>query len=462
MGVCVERSARFCPLKSGGWQRRRPSREKVLLILEQLRFIQRNVIGEVGAKRDGSRMSRPLLRPAGAGQFLLLWLLLPPVLAPRVDARRSWPSLPCPATCEPTRCRPLPTCPAGATPVPDRCRCCRAAEVPTPPRVEHFFTGTRSAGWLRSRYNFIAAVVEKVAPSVVHVQLFHRSSLSSEDIPASSGSGFIVSEDGLIVTNAHVLTNQRWIQVELQSGVQYDATVKDIDHKLDLALIKIEPNTDLPVLLLGRSSDLRAGEFVLALGSPFSLQNTVTAGIVSTTQRGGKELGLKDSDMDYIQTDAIINHGNSGGPLVNLDGEVIGINTLKVTAGISFAIPSDRIRQFLAEFHERQLKGKALSRKKYLGLRMLPLTTNLLQEMKRQDPNFPDVSSGVFVYEVIQGTAAESSGLRDHDVIVGINGQPVTTTSDVIEAVKDNDSVSIMVRRGSQTVILTVTPEIIN
>ncbi|XP_040499166.1 serine protease HTRA4 [Ursus maritimus] len=321
--------------------------------------------------------------------------------------------------------------------------------------------GTRSVGRLRSKYNFIAEVVEKVAPSVVHLQLFRRSPLSGKDIPASSGSGFIVSEDGLIVTNAHVLTNQQRIQVELQNGVQYEATVKDIDHKLDLALIKIEPNTDLPVLLLGRSSDLRAGEFVVASGSPFSLQNTVTAGIVSSTQRGGRELGLKDSDMDYIQTDAIINHGNSGGPLVNLDGDVIGINTLKVTAGISFAIPSDRIRQFLAEFHERRLKGKSLSQK-YLGLRMLPLTMNLLQEMKRQDPDFPDVSAGVFVYEVIQGTAAESSGLRDHDVIVSINGQPVTTTTDVIEAVKDNDSLSIMVLRGSQILILTVTPEIIN
>ncbi|XP_077008641.1 serine protease HTRA4 [Tamandua tetradactyla] len=322
--------------------------------------------------------------------------------------------------------------------------------------------GTRSAGRLRSEYNFIAAVVEKVAPSVVHLQLFRRSPVNGKDVPGSSGSGFIVSEDGLIVTNAHVVANQQRIQVELQTGDQYEAQVKDIDHKLDLALIKIEPNTDLPVLLLGRSSDLQAGEFVVALGSPFSLQNTVTAGIVSTTQRGGRELGLKDSDMDYIQTDAIINHGNSGGPLVNLDGDVIGINTLKVTAGISFAIPSDRIRQFLAEFHERQLKGKALSLKKYLGLRMLPLSMNLLQDMKRQDPDFPDVSSGVFVYEVIQGTAAESSGLRDHDVIVSINGRPVTTTTDVAEAVKDNDSLSITVRRGSQTLILTVTPEIVN
>ncbi|XP_037381993.1 serine protease HTRA4 [Talpa occidentalis] len=321
--------------------------------------------------------------------------------------------------------------------------------------------GTASAGRLRSKYNFIAEVVEKVAPSVVHLQLFRRSLLSGEDIPASSGSGFIVSEDGLIVTNAHVITNRQRIQVELQNGDQYEATVKDIDHKLDLALIKIEPKSDLPVLLLGRSSDLRAGEFVVALGSPFSLQNTVTAGIVSTTQRGGRELGLKDSDMDYIQTDAIINHGNSGGPLVNLDGEVIGINTLKVTAGISFAIPSDRIQQFLAEYHERQLKGKAFSQKKYLGLRMLPLTMNLLREIKRQDPDFPNVHSGVFIYEVIQGTAAESSGLRDHDVIVSINGQPVATTTDVIEAVKDNDFLSIKVRRGSQTLIMTVTPEII-
>ncbi|XP_008144371.2 serine protease HTRA4 [Eptesicus fuscus] len=483
-------------------------------------------------------MVRPLLQPAGLGQFLLLWLLLlPPVPDPRVEAQRTWPSPFCPAVCEPMRCPPLPTCSSGATPVQDRCRCCRvcpAAEGevcggalgrPCAPglqcsasfrprrlggtrlgtcgcpatgaavcgsdgrtypslcalRAENRAArrrgalpalpvqkgdcrdrGTRSAGWLRSNYNFIAEVVEKVAPSVVHLQLFRRSPLSGKDIPVSSGSGFIVSEDGLIVTNAHVLTNRQRIQAELQSGVQYEATVKDIDHKLDLALIKIEPNTDLPVLLLGKSSDLRAGEFVVALGSPFSLQNTVTAGIVSTTQRGGKELGLEDSDMDYIQTDAIINHGNSGGPLVNLDGDVIGINTLKVTAGISFAIPSDRIREFLAEFHERQLKGKALSQRKYLGLRMLPLTMNLLREMKRQDPDFPVVSSGVFVYEVIQGTAAESSGLRDHDVIVSINGQPVTTTSDVIEAVKDNDSLSMMVRRGSQTLILTITPEIID
>ncbi|XP_008566043.1 PREDICTED: serine protease HTRA4 [Galeopterus variegatus] len=416
-------------------------------------------------------MAGARLRGAGRGQFpLLRLLLLLAVPVPGAEARRAgWP--PCPAACEPKRCPPLPTCAAGTTPVPDRsgsfkgCPCGAAGGDTEDWKEEDgrgLSSGTGGAGRPRSEHNFLAAVVDKVAPAVVHLQLFRRSPLGSQDIPASSASGFIVSQDGLIVTNAHVLSNQQRIRVELQSGVQYEATVEDVDHKLDLALVKIEPKTDLPVLLLGRSSDLRAGEFVVALGSPFSLQNTVTAGIVSTTQREGKELGLKDSDMDYIQTDAIINHGNSGGPLVNLDGDVIGINTLKVTAGISFAIPSDRIKQFLAEYHERQLKGKAFSQKKYLGLRMLPLTMNFLQDMKRQDPDFPDVSSGVFVYEVIQGTAAERSGLRDHDVIVSINGQAVTTTSDVTEAVKDNDSLSIAVRRGNQILFLTVTPEIIN
>ncbi|POI22613.1 hypothetical protein CIB84_013639, partial [Bambusicola thoracicus] len=141
-----------------------------------------------------------------------------------------------------------------------------------------------------------------------------------------------MSDSGLIVTNAHVVSStnaisgRQQLKVQLQNGDTYEATIRDIDKKSDIATIKIHP------------------------------KNTVTTGIVSTAQRDGKELGLRDSDMDYIQTDAIINYGNSGGPLVNLDGEVIGINTLKVTAGISFAIPSDRITQFLTESLDKQNK----------------------------------------------------------------------------------------------------------
>ncbi|XP_077161368.1 serine protease HTRA4 [Paroedura picta] len=311
----------------------------------------------------------------------------------------------------------------------------------------------------RYKFNFIADVVEKVAPAVVHLELFRRLPYSNKEVLVSSGSGFIVSEDGLIITNAHIVTNKQRIQVELKSGHKFDAKVRDVDHKLDIALIKINTNMVLPVLLLGRSADLRPGEFVVALGSPFSLQNTVTAGIVSSTQRDGKELGLKDSVMEYIQTDAIINYGNSGGPLVNLDGEVIGMNTLKVTAGISFAIPSDRIRQFLEDSHNRQVKGKIRPKKRYLGLRMLPLTFNLIRELRRRDRDFPDLSSGVYVYEVIPGTAAASAGLRDGDVIIAINGKTVTSTQDVSDAVQNTSTLAIVVRRGNEDAILTVTPD---
>ncbi|XP_043537403.1 serine protease HTRA1-like [Chiloscyllium plagiosum] len=315
---------------------------------------------------------------------------------------------------------------------------------------------------MRFKFNFIADVVEKIAPAVVHLELFRRMPFSSREISVASGSGFIVSEDGLIVTNAHVLSNKQKIKVELKNGEAYEAKVKDIDQKSDIALIKIHPKNPLPVLLLARSSDLRPGEFVVAIGSPFSLQNTVTTGIVSTTERGGKELGLKDSDMDYIQTDAIINYGNSGGPLVNLDGEVIGINTLKVTAGISFAIPAKRIQQFLAESHDRQLKENSSPKKKYMGIRMVALTPSLLRDLKMRDKDFPDVSAGVYIFEVIPATPAASAGLRDRDIIISINGQTITSSEQVSEAIKNSDTLGLVVRRGNEDLMITVVPDIIN
>ncbi|XP_051896745.1 LOW QUALITY PROTEIN: serine protease HTRA1-like [Pristis pectinata] len=314
---------------------------------------------------------------------------------------------------------------------------------------------------MRFKFNFIADVVEKIAPGRVHLELYRRVPFSTREVSVASGSGFIVSEDGLIVTNAHVLSNKQKIKVELKSGESYEAKVKDVDQKSDIALIKINPNSPLPVLLLARSSDLRPGEFVVAIGSPFSLQNTVTTGIVSTTERGGKELGLKDSDMEYIQTDAIINYGNSGGPLVNLDGEVIGINTLKVTAGISFAIPAHRIQQFLAESHDRQLKGNTSPKKRYMGIRMVALTPSLLRDLKMRDKDFPDVSAGVYVFEVIPATPAASAGLRDRDIIISINGNTITSSEQVSEAIKNNDTLSLVVRRGNEDLMITVVPDII-
>lgn len=311
---------------------------------------------------------------------------------------------------------------------------------------------------LRYKYNFIADVVEKIAPAVVHIELYRKMVYSKREMAVASGSGFVVSEDGLIVTNAHVVANKNRVKVELKNGDSYDAKIKDVDEKADIALIKIDPPSKLPVLLLGRSADLRPGEFVVAIGSPFSLQNTVTTGIVSTTQRGGKELGLRNSDMDYIQTDAIINYGNSGGPLVNLDGEVIGINTLKVTAGISFAIPSDKIRQFLAESYDRQARGRGAVKKRYIGVRMMTLTPALSKELRGRLQDFPDITSGAYVIEVISKTPAAAGGLKEHDVIISINGQEISSATDVSTAIKKDTTLRVVVRRGNEDVILTIIP----
>ncbi|XP_060624559.2 serine protease HTRA1 [Anolis sagrei] len=319
--------------------------------------------------------------------------------------------------------------------------------------------GQEDPNSLRHKYNFIADVVEKIAPAVVHIELFRKLLFSKREVPVASGSGFIVSEDGLIVTNAHVVTNKNKVKVELKNGVTYEAKIKDVDEKADIALIKIDTQGKLPVLLLGRSAELRPGEFVVAIGSPFSLQNTVTTGIVSTTQRGGKELGLRNSDMDYIQTDAIINYGNSGGPLVNLDGEVIGINTLKVTAGISFAIPSDKIKKFLTESHDRQSKGKAVTKKKYIGIRMVSLTPSKAKELKDRHKDFPGVISGAYIIEVIPDTPAEAGGLQENDIIISINGQPILSANDVSDIIKKDNTLSLVVRRGNEDIILTVIPE---
>ncbi|XP_045903965.1 serine protease HTRA3-like isoform X1 [Micropterus dolomieu] len=333
----------------------------------------------------------------------------------------------------------------------------------------------------RYKFNFIADVVEKIAPAVVHIELFIRHPLFGRHVRLSSGSGFIVTHSGVIVTNAHVVTTpatasgRPQLRVQLHDGDAYEAAVRDVDRKADIATIKVNPQKKLPVLSLGRSADLRPGEFVVAIGSPFALQNTVTTGIVSTAQRDGKELGIKDSDMDYIQTDAIINYGNSGGPLVNLDGEVIGINTLKVTAGISFAIPSDRISRFLTESQTKHSKEKtrlqrrlaeelqsdAEVKRHFLGIRMVTITKGLVAELKRQIADFPEVSSGVLVQQVIADTPAQKGGIKEGDIIVKLNGQPVQTTEDIREVLQHDQPLLLEIRRGNDDLLFNIYPQVI-
>lgn len=258
----------------------------------------------------------------------------------------------------------------------------------------------------RYKYNFIADVVEKSAPAVVYIEIVGRHPFSGREVPVSNGSGFVISRDGLIVTNAHVVANRRGVRVKLTNGDTYNATVQDVDQVADIATIKINPKHPLPILPLGSSSDIRQGEFVVAMGSPFALKNTITSGIVSSVMRGSRELGLSNSNMDYIQTDASIDFGNSGGPLINLDGEVIGINTMKVTAGISFAIPSDRLKHFLdrAAENKKSWSGDSETKRRYIGVMMLTLTPSIIVELRLRDPNFPDVTHGILIHRVIVGS----------------------------------------------------------
>ncbi|XP_005239559.2 serine protease HTRA2, mitochondrial [Falco peregrinus] len=325
------------------------------------------------------------------------------------------------------------------------------AAVPAPPTASP-----------RAAFNFIADVVEKTAPALVYVEIVGRHPFSGRDVPISNGSGFLVSPDGLIVTNAHVVANRRCVRVKLASGEQYDAVVQDVDQVADIATIKIKPKHPLPTLPLGRSSEVRQGEFVVAMGSPFALQNTITSGIVSSAQRGGRELGLTTSDMEYIQTDAAIDFGNSGGPLVNLDGEVIGVNTMKVTSGISFAIPSDRLRKFLQKEEQRKSSwfGNTETKRRYIGVMMLTLTPSILAELKLRDPSFPDVSYGVLIHKVIIGSPAHQAGMKAGDVVLKINGQASRRAEDVYEAVRTQQSLALLVRRGYDTLLVSVVPEV--
>ncbi|XP_028657378.1 serine protease HTRA2, mitochondrial-like [Erpetoichthys calabaricus] len=313
----------------------------------------------------------------------------------------------------------------------------------------------------RYKYNFIADVVERSAPAVVYIEIVGRQPFSGREVPISNGSGFIIDKDGLIVTNAHVVANKRGVRVKLANGETYNAMVLDVDQVADIATIKINAKHPLPTLPLGVSSSLRQGEFVVAMGSPFALRNTITSGIISSVQREGRELGLSNSNMDYIQTDAAIDFGNSGGPLINLDGEVIGINTMKVTAGISFAIPSDYLRQFLnrAEEKKKSWFGGQEPKRRYIGVMMLTLTPSIIEQLKVRDPSFSDVMHGVLIHRVIIGSPAHRAGMKPGDIVQEINGKLVKTAEELYSAVRTSDSLNMVVKRGHDVLMLHMTPE---
>ena len=276
-----------------------------------------------------------------------------------------------------------------------------------------------------------------------------RSTPKREFVQTGQGSGFIVSADGYILTNNHLVGNEEKVDVTLTDGREFTAKIVGGDPDSDIAVIKIDGN-DLPVLEMGNSDKIEVGEWVLAIGNPFGLSHTVTSGIVSAKGRSG--LGISTYE-DFIQTDAAINPGNSGGPLIDLNGKVIGINTAIIgpggNIGIGLAIPIN-----IAKSSYEQIISKGSVTRGYLGIGIKDLTPELA---KQYDVN---ASKGVLVPEVMVNSAAAKAGIQPGDVIVELDGQPVDKAADLqrkIAMKEPGTNVEIVVVREGKRKTFTAT-----
>jgi len=332
-------------------------------------------------------------------------------------------------------------------------------------------TGGQTGGSSKSRrkeFNFIADLVEETAPGLVYIEIKDGRSRSDwytgDPLTLSNGSGFIVASDGLILTNAHVVINKPKdsIQVKLQDGRTFAGRVEDVDVKSDLATLRIDCK-GLPEMKLGCSKDTRPGEWVIALGSPLALSNTITTGVISNIARPHQELGLRSKDIpEYIQTDAAITFGNSGGPLINLDGEAIGINSMKVTPGISFAIPIDYAKEFLRKSAEAQRKGRGVGQKsrRYLGISMMTLNSKIIEGIGKHFSRGVRISHGILVYKVVEGSPAYAAGLRPGDVVTHVNGAPIHGVTDLYKLLEgEKELVMTVLGQQGNTVTRRIVPE---
>ncbi len=301
----------------------------------------------------------------------------------------------------------------------------------------------------------LGQLAERLKPGLVQVRV-HRAqppaSEGAEPAPpeeprAASGSGFLIRDDGLVVTNAHVVVGAARIQVRLQDGRRFQGKLIGKDSRVDLALVKIEGVRGLPVLPLGDSNRLRVGEFVLALGHPFGLEQTVSFGIVS---RKGAPLQIPSPGFDFIQTDASVNPGNSGGPLVNMAGEVVGVNSMAArNASIGFAIPVNLVKSLLPQLTE---KGKI--EWGWLGVGIDEVSDEDLAKLGLKEPR------GVVIRRVMPGEPADKGGVKPNDVVLAVDGARVDGPRDLqqkIATAPPGKVLTLTIVRGGQERAVPVT-----
>lgn len=300
-------------------------------------------------------------------------------------------------------------------------------------------------------YTPVVAIAERVGPTIVGIsnQAMSRSIFGNQGlIEQGSGSGVIISQDGYIVTNYHVVENAQKIMVSAADGRQFEAEVKGSDPETDLAVLKINAN-NLPAADLGDSDKIRVGELVVAIGNPlgYEFARSVTAGVISAKDR---EITIQERKFKLIQTDAAINPGNSGGALVNSQGEVIGINSAKLVItgveGMGFAIPANSAKPIINELIEKGYVSRP-----YLGI-----WGASIDEKTAQDNNLPQ---GIYIQKLVAGGPAQKAGMKVQDIIVGMNGQKIVTFDDLNKTLKDfkpGDTITVNIYRDERSLNLTV------
>jgi serine protease Do len=298
--------------------------------------------------------------------------------------------------------------------------------------------------------DFMHDLSERMKPSLVQVRVRRAAEPQAEgqeqqqgtpEERRSAGSGFVIREDGYLVTNAHVVGDAERIQVRLSDGRRFDGRLVGLDERVDLALLKIEAS-GLPVALLGDSNRTRVGEFVLALGHPFGLEQTVSFGIVS---RKGAPIQVAAPGFEFIQTDAAVNPGNSGGPLVNMAGEVVGVNSMAAVNGsIGFAIPVNLVKALLPQLAE---KGKV--EWGWLGVSIAEVPDEDAAKFGLKEPK------GVLIRQVVSGQPADQGGIKANDVVVSVDGASVEGPRDLQRIISSTPvgkivKISLM-REGKET-----------
>lgn len=351
-------------------------------------------------------------------------------------------------------------------------------EVPSMPSGQRFTAGVTSPTGSNG-HNFIATAVEQVGPAVVRINatrkvanqipevfnnpLFRRFFGSEQPIPEErvergTGSGFILGRDGRLVTNAHVVADTDTVQVTLKDGRSFKGKVVGVDAVTDVAVVKIKAS-NLPTVRLGDSRNLVPGEWAIAIGNPLGLDNTVTVGIISATDRSSAQVGVPNKRVNFIQTDAAINPGNSGGPLLNAQGEVIGVNTaIRADAqGLGFAIPIET-----AACIANQLFSKGRVEHPFLGIQMVDLTAFTKEEIN-QETNFDiQQDTGVLIVQVMAKSPSDAAGLREGDIIQKINGKLIKRATDVQEKVESTAIGAVLkmeVKRQGKIKTLQVKPK---